>query len=89
MDWYQTTAICGTVFAGVGMLVWLVNRLDSDVKQNTKDVQKQGERSDKQGDRIDKLIHAFMDFQRDTDKLIYECKKDMMEMDKILNAKKK
>ena len=77
MDWYQTITVCGTVFAGLGVIIWMVIRLDSDVKSNSEDVKKQG-------DRIDKLIYAFMNFQRDTDKLISDCQKDIAKLEKIL-----
>ena len=76
MDWHQTISICGTIFAGLGVLIWMVIRLDSDVKLNSQDIKKQG-------DRIDTLIYAFMQFQRDTDKLIGECQKDIASLEKI------
>lgn len=88
IEWNQTIAICGTMIGAVGFLAliirWLVFRIDKDVDAACDRIDKMGEKIDKQGERIDKLIYAFMNFQRDTDKLIHECQTDIAKIKKII-----
>jgi len=84
MDWYQTFSICvsilGAIVAVGGCLYWIMGRLSVEISGIHSDVKEACQRIDKQGERMDKLIYAFMNFQRDTDKLIAECQKDIGEL---------
>ena len=71
MEWVQTITICGTMITGLAFLsaiiIWMVGKIDADVKGACV-------RIDEQGKRTDKLIYAFMDFQRDTERAIHRAK---------------
>lgn len=54
MDWYQLGTLIGVIVALVGVVIWMVNKLDNDVKALST-------RMDGHAQRIDQLYTMFVD----------------------------
>lgn len=48
-----------------GLIVWVVNKLDNDVKSINDDVKSLGNRLDGHATRIDQLYHMFVDLVKE------------------------
>jgi len=93
MDWVKIIALCGTIIGALaflsGLIIYMVGKMDADVSKACRKIDEQGIRIDEQGKRTDKLIYAFMEFQRDTDRLIKDCQEDILDLEKVIPEFKK
>lgn len=73
MDWGQILALMGVnvalIGAMIGIVIWLVNKLDADVKAI-------GSRLDGHATRIDQLYRMFLDLQKDANQKFYDLLKE-------------
>jgi hypothetical protein len=80
MNWIQVLTIIGVNIALFGALttviIWMVNKLDSDVKQIAERIDSQGNRLDGHAQRIDQLYQMFCRMQEETSKKFYDLLKE-------------
>lgn len=69
MDWYQLATLISVVIAGLGVIIWMVNKIDVDVKSCIV-------RLDGHAARIDQLYQTFMQYQKATDQKFYDLLKE-------------
>jgi hypothetical protein len=62
MDWTQTLTIIGVM---ITVIIWMVNKLDADVKGIRSDVKSLSNRLDGHAMRIDQLYHMFLDLLKE------------------------
>lgn len=69
MDWTQTLTIIGVNIALMGAMItlgiWMVNKLDADVKGIRDDMKSLSNRLDGHAMRIDQLYHMFIDLLKE------------------------
>lgn len=80
MNWGHVLAIVGVnvaLFGALGtLIVWMVNKLDGDIKSISNEVKSLGNRLDGHASRIDQLYVMFCKLQEDTSKKFYDLLKD-------------
>ncbi len=69
MEWNQILTIIGVniaLFAAIaGLIIYVMNRVDSDVKSVGDRIDKIGDRMDRHAQRIDQLYKMFVDLLKD------------------------
>lgn len=58
MDWTQAITVIGVLST---LIIWAVNKLDTDIKGLSDRIDKVGVRLDGHAQRIDQLYHMFID----------------------------